>query len=158
MLFKEPLRKQLFVDPKVQGALVYRVILYWVFCLIAMGLMLLSWRILTGPARLFYTQIDDMWYFHGPALVASLLLLPLVVIDIIRVSNRFTGPLLRLRRSMRGLASGERVEPLYFREGDFWKDFADEFNEVIARVQSEPPPEPDPEADEAAQPVAVGAE
>jgi hypothetical protein len=99
-----------------------------------------------------------MWYFHGPALVASLLLLPLVVIDIIRVSNRFTGPLLRLRRSMRGLASGERVEPLYFREGDFWKDFADEFNEVIARVQSEPPPEPDPEADEAAQPVAVGAE
>ena len=157
MFFKEPLRKQLFVDPKVQGALVYRVILYWVFCLIAMSLMLLCWRILTGPARLFYTHFDDMWFFHGPALVASLLLLPLVVIDIIRLSNRFTGPLLRLRRSMRALASGEHVEPLHFREGDFWKDFADEFNQVVARVQSETP-SPEPEPDEADQPVAAWAE
>ncbi len=155
MFFKEPLRKQLFVDPKVQGALVYRVILYWVFCLIAMGLMLLCGRILTGPARLFYTHFDDMWFFHGSALVASLLLLPLVVIDIIRLSNRFTGPLLRLRRSMRALASGEHVEPLYFREGDFWKDFADEFNQVVARVQGETP---SPEPDEADQPVAAWAE
>lgn len=154
MFFKEPLRKQLFVDPKVQGALVYRVILYWVFCLFAIGLMLLCWRILTGPARLFYTHFDDMWFFHGSALVASLLLLPLVVIDIIRLSNRFTGPLLRLRRSMRALASGEHVEPLYFREGDFWKDFADEFNRVVARVQDETP-SAEPEPDESDQPVAA---
>lgn len=156
---KKHLRKQLFVDPKVQGTLVARVILYWVFSLITLTLMLLIWRILTGPARMFYTHFDDMWFFYGPALVASLLLLPLVVLDIIRVSNRFVGPLLRMRRSMRALARGEHVAPIRFRKGDFWTDFAEEFNTVIARVQNEtqapqPPREEEPEE----EPVQAGAE
>ena len=131
------LRKQLFVDSKVQGALVLRVVMYWVFCLITITIMLLCWRILTGPARLFYTHFDEMWFFYGPAFIASFLLLPLVVVDIIRLSNHFTGPVMRLRRSMRALARGERVEPVRFRDDDYWHDFAEEFNELLARVQGD---------------------
>lgn len=131
----QQMRKKLFVDPKVQGALVVRVGLYWLVCLITLTLMLLCWRILTGPARLFYTHFDDMWFNFGPALIASFVLLPLVVVDIVRLSNRFAGPLVRLRRSMRALARGEEVQPIRFREGDFWQEFADEFNAVLSRVQ-----------------------
>jgi hypothetical protein len=119
----------------VQGALVGRAILDWVVCLIMIALMLLCWRIVTGPARPFYTHFDDMWFFYGPPAVASFLLLPLVIVDIIRLSNRFSGPMLRLRRSMRALARGEHVTPIEFRESDFWHDFAEEFNQVVARVQ-----------------------
>ncbi len=136
-------RKQLFVDPKVQGALVARVVFYWVVCLTTITLMLLCWRIVTGPARMFYTHFNDMWFFYGPAAIASFLLLPLVVVDIIRMSNRFVGPLVRLRRSMRALARGEHVAPIQFREGDFWQEFADEFNALAARVQgANTPPTP----------------
>ncbi len=131
----QQMRKRLFVDPKVQGALVVRVGFYWIVCLITLTLMLLCWRILTGPARLFYTHFDDMWFNFGPALIASFVLLPLVIVDIVRLSNRFAGPLVRLRRSMRALARGEEVQPIRFREGDFWQEFADEFNAVLARVQ-----------------------
>jgi hypothetical protein len=131
---KKSLRKKFFVDPKVQGALIARVVFYWVVCLITIALMLLCWRIITGPARIFYTHFDDMWFFYGPPAIASFLLLPLVVLDIIRMSNRFVGPLLRLRRSMRALAYGEHVEPIEFRDNDFWHDFADEFNAVNARI------------------------
>jgi len=139
MVNKKSLRKQLFVDPHVQGALVWRVILYWLVCIGTMICMLLCWRIMTGPARMFYLHFDDMWFHYGPALVVALLILPLVVVDIIRLSNRFTGPLLRLRRSMRALARGERVEPVRFRDDDFWHDFAEEFNAVVARVQGDAP-------------------
>jgi hypothetical protein len=132
------MRKQLFVDPKVQGALVGRAVLYWVVCIITIALMLLCWRIVTGPARPFYTHFDDMWFFYGPAMVASCLLLPLIVVDIVRLSNRFTGPMLRLRRSMRALARGEHVDPIEFRDTDFWQDFADEFNQLLVRVQGPP--------------------
>jgi hypothetical protein len=135
MADKKSLRKHLFIDPKVQGALVTRVVLYWVVCLITVTLMLLCWRIVTGPARLFYMHFDDMWFFYGPALVASTLLLPLVVVDVIRLSNRFAGPMLRLRRSMRELMRGEDVSPLEFRDGDYWQEFAEEFNGVVARVR-----------------------
>ena len=134
------LRKRLFVDPKVQGALVVRVILYWVVCLITITLMLICWRIVTGPARPFYTHFDDLWFFHGPAVIASFILLPLVVLDIVRLSNRFAGPMLRLRRSLRALARGEHVEPLEFRDADYWHEFADEFNALLKRVQQAPPP------------------
>jgi len=162
---KKALRKQLFVDPKVQGALVLRVVLYWVVCVMTITLMLLCWRIVTGPARLFYMHFSEMWFFYGPAMVASFLLLPLVILDIIRLSNRFTGPLLRLRRGVRELARGERVEPIHFRDGDYWQEFAEEFNALAARIQGEETAEPaqrerfpehDPQPDE--EPVGVGVE
>ncbi len=127
-------RKQLFVDRKVQGALVIRAVGYWLFCLLTMSLALLLWRLWTGPARLFYLQFDEMWHWYGPAAIASLLVLPLVVIDIVRLSNRFAGPLYRLRREMRKLANGEPVRAIKFRDGDFWMEFADEFNAVAKRL------------------------
>jgi hypothetical protein len=134
MTKKNPMRKHLFVDHKVQGTLIRRVLLYWFMCLFTVTLMILCWRILTGPARMFYTHFDDMWFHFGPALIGSLLLLPLIVFDIVRVSNRFVGPLLRVRRSLRALARGEDVAPLAFREGDFWQDFAKEFNAIAERM------------------------
>jgi hypothetical protein len=147
-------RKQLFVDPKVQGALMLRVVLYWVVCVVTITLMLLCWRIVTGPARPFYTHFDDMWFHFGPALVASFLLLPLVVYDIVQMSNRFCGPLFRLRRCMRALARGEHVAPISFRDGDFWPEFAQEFNTLLARVQRDVPPTPlEPPAEVEPQPA-----
>ena len=38
---------------------------------------------------------------------------------------------------MKQLAAGESVEPLYFREGDYWQDLAQEFNAVLERVNAE---------------------
>ena len=134
---KKQTRKHVFVDPKVQGELVLRVVFYWVFCLLTLSLMLLCWRIFTGPARLFYTHFDDMWHNYGSALLASFLLLPILLIDIVRLSNRFVGPLVRLRRSMRALARGEEVGPIHFRDNDFWQEFADEFNTIADRLQDE---------------------
>jgi hypothetical protein len=134
MSCKKDQRKHLFVDPKVQGALATRVVLYWVMCVLSVGLWLLCWRMFIGPEELFTGYFDDLWFFFGPALIASLLLLPLAIFDVIQFSNRFVGPLLRLRRSMRALARGEYVEPLQFRQDDFWQEFAAEFNAVRAKV------------------------
>jgi hypothetical protein len=138
MATKKHARRRIFVDPKVQGALVLRVAFYWVVSLITITLMLLCWRILTGPPQMFSTHAGFMWAQYGPALIASFVIVPLVMIDIIRMSNRLVGPILRLRRSMRALATGEEVRPIHFREGDFWKEFADEFNSVVDRVQRAP--------------------
>jgi hypothetical protein len=163
MANEERKRRQLFVDPKVQGALILRVVLYWVVCVVTITLMLLCWRIVTGPARPFYTHFDDMWFHFGPAVVASFLLLPLVIYDIVQMSNRFCGPLFRLRRSVRALSRGEHVHPISFREGDFWPEFSQEFNTLLARLQRDGPPAPaepaaDVERQPAETPVAAAAE
>jgi hypothetical protein len=131
------LRKQLFVDPKLQGALALRVVLYWLGCMLSITLMLLCWRIITDPDRMFHDHLGGIWFDYGPACFASFLLLPLSVVDMLRLSNRFCGPMLRLRRSMRRLARGEYVEPIEFRRSDFWRGLAHEFNAVAARTQEQ---------------------
>jgi len=128
-------RRQMFVDRRVQGALILHSVMYWAFCLTSVTLMLLCWRIITGPARMFYTHFDEMWFLYGPALVASLLLLPIVVIDIVRLSNKFAGPMVRLRKAMHQLAQGERVASIHFRENDFWREAAEDFNTIASRLQ-----------------------
>jgi hypothetical protein len=107
-------------------------------CILTITVMLLCWRIIKGPPKTLYTHLDQMWFGYGPAMIASGILLPFVTMDIVRMSNRFVGPLIRLRRAMRALARGEHVDPISFREGDFWLECAQEFNAVLARVQRQP--------------------
>ena len=129
-------RKQLLVDVKVQGALAVRVCFYWLLCIVGTTIALLCWRITTsGPARLFYLQLDDLWFQYGPVLLILAGLLPLIVYDMVRLSHRFTGPVLRLRNCMRKLAQGEHVEPIHFRKGDMWQELADEFNSLVKLVE-----------------------
>jgi hypothetical protein len=119
-----------------------RVLLYWIVCLSTITLMLLCWSVIHTP-RMFYTFLDDLWFQYGPALIASFVLLPMVMVDIVKLSNRFAGPLMRLRQGMRALARGEEVEPIQFRESDFWREFAEEFNAIAARMgQLASPDEP----------------
>ena len=134
IVMKDRQRRRLFVDPKVQGALLIRAVMYWGFSLMAVTIMLLCWRIFTGPARAFWTHFDDMWFQFGSAFVASLLLLPLVIMDAVRISNRFCGPVVRLRSGLRSMGRGEEVGPLHFRETDCWSEMADDFNAVRARI------------------------
>ena len=129
-------RKHLFVDPEIQGRLVLRVVLYWLLCLVGVGLMLLCWRIGTGPVKSFEEHLRDVWRENAPALAASLLLLPLALVDMLRLSNRFLGPMLRLRRSMRQTGRGELVQPLQIRHGDLCHDMADEYNAVVERLRA----------------------
>ena len=128
-------RRQYFVDPKVQGALVLRLLGYWTVTIVTVTAMVLCWRIATTPSNAFYSEVGDMWFHYGAALVASLLLLPLIVLDCVRMSNRFAGPLYRMRRCLRDLSAGLPVPPIHFREGDFWMEVADEFNAVSAKLQ-----------------------
>ncbi len=132
---KKPTRTQLFVDPEVQGALVARAIIYWVVCTLSIALLLLCWRVLTGPVRPLTFHLENMWYFYGPALIASLIVLPVAITDMIRLSNRFAGPLTRLRHGMRTLARGQSVPPITFRKNDFWYEFAEEFNAVARELE-----------------------
>lgn len=135
---KRQKRKQLFVDPSIQGVLVLRTVIYWAFCMCMITMFLVCWRIVTGPSRDLYVHLDYLWFHYGPVFVATLLLLPVLVIDTLKISNRFAGPMIRLRVAMRQLADGNPdVEPLHFRNKDFWKDFADDFNRLLKRLESE---------------------
>jgi methyl-accepting chemotaxis protein len=100
-----------------------------------MAAALLVLRLYNGQARLLDWNMADFWHWYGPAAATSLVLLILVVVDTVRMSNRIVGPLIRLRREMRHLAAGEAAKTIHFRVGDFWQEFAEEFNAVAQRME-----------------------
>jgi hypothetical protein len=130
-------RKRLFVDSKVQGMLLVRVVAYWCFYALAITELLLCWDIATGPRGPFFSHFRfiQLWQEHGTVMIASLFVLPIMLIDVLYVSNRFVGPVYRLRRSLRSLAAGEHVAPVQFRKGDYGLEMADEINAVVAYVE-----------------------
>jgi hypothetical protein len=129
-----------FIDKSVQGALMIRFVGYWAACLVIMFGMLASVPIMMAVCCLFdesptLAQITyDTWKLFWPSMLAALLILPAVLWDLTRMSNRFVGPIYRLRRSMRSLANGDEVAPVILRDGDFWFDFAEDFNRVASKM------------------------
>lgn len=129
-------RRQLFVDPAVQTAFVLRAVFYWVTCMVTVVMMLCFTSMLAEPARLFYPNADSLWFRFVPTALTALFMLPMIIFDMLRLSNRLVGPVFRLRRALRQLADGQPVQPIHFRDGDFWRDFADEFNTIAAQLQA----------------------
>jgi hypothetical protein len=160
-------RTTFFIDREVQGALILRTAVYWLFCLLSVALMLICWAAYHGPPRRFVDLATELFFRYGPGLAASLLLLPIVMMDVLRQSNRFVGPIMRLRTALRTLASGQPSPPLNFRDDDFWRELAADFNQVAARVaradvQIPPPTEPIDESNSSdteyvsSEPLSVG--
>ena len=128
-------RRRIFlVDTKVQGALVLRVVAYWIYFLFTISLLLIWWDAFAGPPREFMTVVGDVYKRFVPAAAASLLLVPLVVMDVLRMSNRFAGPARRLKNGLRELGEGKSVKPMTFRDNDFWQETAAEFNRLNDRI------------------------
>lgn len=129
-------RKRLFVDKQVQGALLKRIVVYWCFSVLAVCLFVLCVRAITTPDGSFldYFAFGEFFTRYGVVVLASLALVPLIMLDALAISNRFAGPLYRMRHSMRALAAGEHVEPVKFRDKDYWQNVAEEFNAVAKYV------------------------
>ena len=128
-------RRKFLVDRKLQGQLVGRTLRYWLICTSAVGCFAISGWLLFSPGLLEVAEtkanISSALSTLLLSLLATSLLLPFVVIDLLRFSSRFIGPMQRLLQSMDRLSQGERVEPVVFREGDFWYEFAEKFNAVV---------------------------
>jgi len=128
-------RKQNFVDKHVQGALLRRIFLHWLifFVVVTMSVVMLQ-AMLGDPAQSLSARLSTEmgeFIFMGVILLA---LFPAFMLDTIRFSNRFVGPIARLRRHLRQLGNGE-TERCQFRENDYWAEMAGEFNQVATMVE-----------------------
>lgn len=131
-------RRRILIDNNVQLALARRVVGYWMFCLLTVSFMVLCWEVASGTRGSAADTIGRTLGRYAPVLVATFVLLPMVLVDSIRWSNRFAGPLMRFRRVLGEFADGESVAPLKFRKGDYWTDLADTFNRLLNRSADRP--------------------
>jgi hypothetical protein len=126
-------RTQKLVDYEVQSSLIVRLCMHWVLFLVATAIAMFLWvRFFESPLDSLEVSFNKYLSTLIPLVVVALALLPVFVLDAVKLSNRFTGPILRLRRTLASLAEGQPVKPLEFRSNDFWRSLADDFNRVIS--------------------------
>ncbi len=129
------LRHKLYVDSDIQGTLLRRATLYAIACGLYFSIILLFAESMAVPGEpitvIAIRCLDEaIYWLPGLAIIA-----PIVAYDILRISNRFTGPMFRLRREMKRLIQGNQAEPLTFREDDFWVEMAELFNQLRDEVE-----------------------
>lgn len=134
------LRRRRFVDRDVQGRLLALFVRCWAISLsTAGGLTVLGWIFVTPGISGFVGPDSFMVTILPMVLVgacASVLVLPLMLWDMVRVTHRFAGPLVRFKRHLREAANGGPLEPLHFRDGDDWPELAEAYNTLIARIET----------------------
>lgn len=130
-------RKQNYVDSHVQGALLRRICVHWLVFFFVTALAVIFLQALLGdPAKTMLQRLrfeTAEFIFMGIVMAA---LFPAFMLDTIRFSNRFVGPIGRLRRYLRDLRAG-KTDHCTFRGNDFWNQMANEFNEVADLVAAQ---------------------
>lgn len=110
--------------------------MHWmVFFSIVIGLQCLTtWMI--HPTVSADQLFDLILRNNGLFLISVVLLLPSFVFDSVKVSNRFAGPMIRLKNEFRQAAESGKPTEISFREGDFWAEMAEDYNRMIRKITS----------------------
>ena len=131
-------RSKLFVDQEVQSALVRRLLLHWfLFIFVTFGFVGLLQGCIEHPSESVSELISYVLSRNALGIVAGVALIPVFVWDTIRATNRFAGPITRLRGMLRSLAEGKEESAMSLRSGDYWKELANEFNAAIAGLRGQ---------------------
>ena len=130
-------RKKNYVDSGVQGGLVMRIMGHWLcFFGVTAFLFVVLKTMLGDPDTSMPERLSRAVSEYSLLGIIILAILPAFALDTIRFSNRFVGPVVRLRRALRELGDNGATETIQFRDNDFWQEIAADVNRVIERVQA----------------------
>lgn len=127
-----PRRSTRLTDMEVQGMLLRRSIAHWLSFIGVIGLSLAFWNYrLDFPDASFREIVSNCVLRFLPALILAPPLVLFYLWDTTRLSNRFTGPVRRLRRALRDVSQGRNAPSLKFRKNDYWQELAIHFNAIF---------------------------
>lgn len=130
-------RKQQYIDREIQTSLARRLLLHWLLFLLASVLGVVIWtRLIEAPLESWSAVWTISMGHLAPILIVAFSLVPLFIWDAIGLSNRFAGPIIRVRRTLSDLADGKSPQLVEFRSGDFWQTLASDLNRLLLSSKS----------------------
>ncbi len=130
-------RSKILVDPTVQWTIAGRLLCHWglfLFSLVSISTMVKT-LFVAGDHPLGETVVMSL-RAQTPIFFVMLMLLPVFLRDSLKLSNRFAGPMYRLRTALRSVAESKPTGPIKFRDGDFWLEVAGDFNIVLNQLET----------------------
>ena len=129
-------RRKIFVDADVQSELLRQLVYHWLmFLTTLLWILVIVEFVKSGFTARIGECMSNVMHDNVVMLMSLLVLAPMAIYQMVKVSHRFVGPMVKFRRSIARLGAGEQVEPVCFRKNDFWKDIAANFNLVVGRIE-----------------------
>lgn len=130
------LRQKIWVDGKIQGIIVGRILIYWSATMMFFGLGLAVTQVCDHPNWSYSEHISNWLATAIPWAPSIFLLLPLVVYDLVRTTHAFTGPINRVRQQLAKMAQNPNCTPLMLREDDYLHELIVPLNSLQHQIIS----------------------
>ncbi|TWT97430.1 hypothetical protein [Neorhodopirellula pilleata] len=131
---KRPIREQLLVEQDVQLSLILRAVLYGAACMTYFTVIQFFTKSSSHPETATWETVllltDEAIYW----VPGFFMLGPLMIYDMLRITNRVAGPIFAMRRQMMAINQGDEGRQLKFRNEDYWDSLASEFNAVREEI------------------------
>ncbi len=128
------LRQKVWIDTRVQGVLIGRIVLYWVSAMLYVSLGSACFQYYQHPTWTLAKHFENLFTQFWPWLPSAILCLPLIIFDIVRLSNLFVGPIYRLRQHLDELNQDPNCRALKFRDDDYWQELAEPIHCLQAEI------------------------
>jgi len=130
-------RSRYLIDPKVQWSIAGLITYHWaIFLLCLITISVIVQVMVAAGHQPFYESLWTAARAQVPILGMMVLMLPIFLRDMLKMTNRFAGPMFRLRTSLADLAQNRSTPKIRFRSRDFWQEVAEDFNSVLDVVET----------------------
>lgn len=123
-------RRKIWIDHQVQGVLLGRVFIYWLAGLLYFGITVYVSNYYENPNWTVAQQFKAWMTTVGPWLPSAVLILPLVLFDIVRLSHQFVGPVHRARMQLERIVQSPNCTPYTLRTDDYWHNLIKPMNDI----------------------------
>ena len=125
-------RRRFLVDRGTQWAIVGQSLLHWFYhSSLTIFVVLILELLLGGILRPWSETWQAIWPIAAAVYFSMLLLLPIFILDSFKLSNRFVGPVGRIRNALRELAEGKPYRSVELRTKDFWPEMGQELDAAV---------------------------
>lgn len=132
-------RKKIFINKEIQGKLLWRCVAFWaIYHFIVLhtlfGFEFMAYLVSImngGSVQSFSDLYMNFLGKYYPIILTAVSLLPILAIDLIKMSHRVVGPFVPFQRAVKDLKAGKRVEEIKLRKGDLLTEFQTDFNDFI---------------------------
>lgn len=128
-------RGKLLIDNQVQLTLIRRIMLHWVaFMALFLTIVFAIDFFIREPGVTITESLSLTVQKNGLVLILMVAMMPSFLLDTVKLSHRFAGPISRLKSGLSDLAEGREVQQINLRKNDFWGELASDFNRVAVRL------------------------
>ena len=132
-------RKKKFVSGPIQGRLMLRMGVYWVLYHVILWHAMFIFRYVefrleassTGLHMPIGQMYNEFLLDYYPIIFCAIIALPIVLVDLMNLSHRIAGPLVRFEHALKDLMAGKDVRKVSLRKGDLLVEFQAEFNKYL---------------------------